>query len=176
MKAAELFVRCLEEEGVKYVFGVPGEENADFLTLAWAIRRAASTMSSVGLTDRTGLETYLPIGLDTGSCRSETQRMTMSRSVTMPLIAFSSVTIKHPTPSRAIVDAASATVAFSGTVTTTSDMASCTRIVVTPQTLADGGMSVVAGGTSPLVTPGTISVPRDRETDVTPTQGRVPFA
>jgi acetolactate synthase-1/2/3 large subunit len=29
MKAAELFVRCLEEEGVQYVFGVPGEENAD---------------------------------------------------------------------------------------------------------------------------------------------------
>ena len=30
MNAAELFVRCLEEEGVRYVFGVPGEENAHF--------------------------------------------------------------------------------------------------------------------------------------------------
>ena len=25
--AAELFVKCLENEGVEYVFGIPGEEN-----------------------------------------------------------------------------------------------------------------------------------------------------
>ena len=31
MNTAELFVRCLETEGVEYIFGVPGEENADFL-------------------------------------------------------------------------------------------------------------------------------------------------
>jgi acetolactate synthase-1/2/3 large subunit len=31
MKAAELFVRCLENEGVEYVFGIPGEENLDVL-------------------------------------------------------------------------------------------------------------------------------------------------
>src|SRR3990167_11209683 len=31
MKAAELFVKALENEGVKYIFGVPGEENLDFL-------------------------------------------------------------------------------------------------------------------------------------------------
>jgi len=31
MKASDLFVRCLEEEGVQYIFGVPGEENADFM-------------------------------------------------------------------------------------------------------------------------------------------------
>lgn len=31
MNAAELFVKCLEAEGVKYIFGVPGEENAHFL-------------------------------------------------------------------------------------------------------------------------------------------------
>ena len=31
MNTAELFVRCLEAEGVEYIFGVPGEENADFL-------------------------------------------------------------------------------------------------------------------------------------------------
>ncbi|MEA3009524.1 MAG: acetolactate synthase large subunit [Sphingomonadales bacterium] len=30
-KASDLFVQCLEEEGVAYVFGVPGEENLDFL-------------------------------------------------------------------------------------------------------------------------------------------------
>ncbi|MBI1375054.1 MAG: acetolactate synthase large subunit [Phycisphaera sp.] len=31
MKASDLFVRCLENEGVKFIFGVPGEENADFM-------------------------------------------------------------------------------------------------------------------------------------------------
>ncbi|MGH8582658.1 MAG: acetolactate synthase large subunit [Gammaproteobacteria bacterium] len=29
MKASDLFVRCLENEGVQYIFGVPGEENLD---------------------------------------------------------------------------------------------------------------------------------------------------
>src|SRR3989337_1559978 len=27
MKTAQLFIRCLENEGVEYVFGIPGEEN-----------------------------------------------------------------------------------------------------------------------------------------------------
>src|SRR5262245_26835185 len=31
MNAAQLFVRCLEEEHIEYVFGVPGEENAELL-------------------------------------------------------------------------------------------------------------------------------------------------
>lgn len=31
MKASDLFVQALEEEGVEYVFGIPGEENLDFL-------------------------------------------------------------------------------------------------------------------------------------------------
>jgi acetolactate synthase-1/2/3 large subunit len=31
MKASDLFVKCLEEEGLEYIFGVPGEENADFM-------------------------------------------------------------------------------------------------------------------------------------------------
>ncbi len=31
MKAAQLFVRCLENEGIQYVFGVPGEENLDMM-------------------------------------------------------------------------------------------------------------------------------------------------
>ena len=30
-KASDLFIQCLEAEGVEYVFGVPGEENLDFL-------------------------------------------------------------------------------------------------------------------------------------------------
>lgn len=31
MKASDLFVTCLEEEGIEFIFGVPGEENADFM-------------------------------------------------------------------------------------------------------------------------------------------------
>ena len=31
MKASDLFVRCLENEGVTHIFGVPGEENADVM-------------------------------------------------------------------------------------------------------------------------------------------------
>src|SRR5437870_5709394 len=31
MKAAELIVRCLENEAVEYIFGLPGEENMDVL-------------------------------------------------------------------------------------------------------------------------------------------------
>jgi acetolactate synthase-1/2/3 large subunit len=32
MRSSELFVRCLEAEGVEYVFGLPGEENMDLLS------------------------------------------------------------------------------------------------------------------------------------------------
>ena len=31
MKASDLFVKCLEAEGVARIFGVPGEENADLM-------------------------------------------------------------------------------------------------------------------------------------------------
>ncbi len=31
MKASDLFVKCLEKEGIEYIFGVPGEENADIM-------------------------------------------------------------------------------------------------------------------------------------------------
>lgn len=31
MKAAELMIKCLEREGVEYIFGVPGEENLDIM-------------------------------------------------------------------------------------------------------------------------------------------------
>ena len=31
MKASDLLVKCLEKEGIEYIFGVPGEENADFM-------------------------------------------------------------------------------------------------------------------------------------------------
>ena len=31
MKASDLFIKALEKEGVEYIFGIPGEENLDFL-------------------------------------------------------------------------------------------------------------------------------------------------
>src|SRR5919205_2912702 len=31
MRAAELLVKCLENEGVEYIFGIPGEENIDIM-------------------------------------------------------------------------------------------------------------------------------------------------
>src|SRR2546428_544326 len=31
MKSSDLFIRALENEGVQYIFGVPGEENLDLL-------------------------------------------------------------------------------------------------------------------------------------------------
>jgi len=31
MKASDLFIKCLEHEGVEYIFGLPGEENADLM-------------------------------------------------------------------------------------------------------------------------------------------------
>ncbi|OAS87918.1 acetolactate synthase large subunit [Metabacillus litoralis] len=31
MKVAELLIKCLEQEGVEYIFGVPGEENIDIM-------------------------------------------------------------------------------------------------------------------------------------------------
>ena len=31
MKASDLFVKCLEAEGVTKIFGIPGEENADLM-------------------------------------------------------------------------------------------------------------------------------------------------
>ncbi len=46
MKAAELFVKCLEAEGVSYIFGVPGEEILDFLE---AVRTSTITFIPITL-------------------------------------------------------------------------------------------------------------------------------
>ena len=35
MKKSDLFVQALEKEGVDFVFGIPGEENLDFLDSLW---------------------------------------------------------------------------------------------------------------------------------------------
>ena len=31
LSAAEVLVKCLENEGVQYIFGIPGEENLDVM-------------------------------------------------------------------------------------------------------------------------------------------------
>jgi acetolactate synthase-1/2/3 large subunit len=31
MNGAKLFIKCLENEGVEYIFGIPGEENLLFI-------------------------------------------------------------------------------------------------------------------------------------------------
>ena len=31
MKGSDLFVKCLENEGVEYIFGIPGEETLDLI-------------------------------------------------------------------------------------------------------------------------------------------------
>ena len=31
MNAAEVLVKCLENEGVEYIFGIPGEENLEVM-------------------------------------------------------------------------------------------------------------------------------------------------
>lgn len=31
MKASDLFIKCLEDEGVEYIFGIPGEETNDLM-------------------------------------------------------------------------------------------------------------------------------------------------
>lgn len=31
MQASDLFIKCLEAEGVEYIFGLPGEETNDFV-------------------------------------------------------------------------------------------------------------------------------------------------
>src|SRR3989339_275490 len=41
MKAAELFIKCLEREGVRYVFALPGEEN---LAILEALRKSSITL------------------------------------------------------------------------------------------------------------------------------------
>ena len=48
-KASDLFIECLEAEGVEYIFGVPGEENLDFL-------ESLSTVSYTHLTLPTNRE------------------------------------------------------------------------------------------------------------------------
>ena len=42
-KASDLFVECLEAEGVKYVFGIPGEETLDLNESLQRLRRSPSS-------------------------------------------------------------------------------------------------------------------------------------
>ena len=47
MKAAELLVACLENEGVDYIFDIPGEKNMDFLEALRASRISRVTSKSL---------------------------------------------------------------------------------------------------------------------------------
>ena len=42
-KASDLFVECLEAEGVRYVFGIPGEETLD---LNESLERSSASLSA----------------------------------------------------------------------------------------------------------------------------------
>ena len=45
MKASDLFVKALENEGVEYIFGIPGEENLDLLESLRTSRCSATLRS-----------------------------------------------------------------------------------------------------------------------------------
>ena len=47
MKAAELLVRCLENEGVELIFGLPGEENIDVMD-AYPERKVVAVTGDAG--------------------------------------------------------------------------------------------------------------------------------
>jgi acetolactate synthase-1/2/3 large subunit len=60
VKAAELFIRCLEQEPTPFIFGVPGEENLDLMdalldsSLRFILTRheqGAAFMADAGLRD-----------------------------------------------------------------------------------------------------------------------------
>ncbi len=42
MTAAQLLVKCLENEGVEYIFGIPGEENIDIMDALSTARSSSS--------------------------------------------------------------------------------------------------------------------------------------
>ena len=55
-KASDLFIECLEEEGVEYIFGVPGEENLDLgLYAGTASHNSACDLATIG-----GIPTVAP--------------------------------------------------------------------------------------------------------------------
>ena len=60
MKASDLFVKCLEEEGVTRIFGVPGEENADFMISLKKSKKSGKTSSIIVVAegDKTGKNVF----------------------------------------------------------------------------------------------------------------------
>ena len=46
MKPAELFVRCVENESVEYIFGVPAEENVDIMDACLGCRSNSSPLDT----------------------------------------------------------------------------------------------------------------------------------
>ena len=50
MKASELFVNALERGGVKYIFGIPGEENLDLLESQRELISVGLSLAMIALT------------------------------------------------------------------------------------------------------------------------------
>ena len=70
-KASDLFIQCLEEEGCEYIFGVPGEENLDFLdSLSRSTKIAVVSMRSLvsGCRAVSPLETLVTGTTPAGNC------------------------------------------------------------------------------------------------------------
>ena len=69
MKASDLFVKALEAEGVKYVFGIPGEENLDLLE---SVRTSSSRLILTRHEQAAGFmaATYGRLTSNVGVCRS----------------------------------------------------------------------------------------------------------
>jgi thiamine pyrophosphate-dependent acetolactate synthase large subunit-like protein len=64
MKASDLFIKCLEEEGVTRIFGVPGEENADFMILFYAGMSKQQHLWQMYMEDSLGKQAYASQHLD----------------------------------------------------------------------------------------------------------------
>ena len=56
---AEVLVKCLENEGVKYVFGIPGEENLDMMN---ALEKSDIRVIVVRKTDGKSRCVFLNVG------------------------------------------------------------------------------------------------------------------
>ena len=94
--ASELFIKALENEGVEVIYGVPGEENLDFLealrksSIQLILTRHGSTFSSSD--SKSALETR------SERCRSQFKSVA-SNSLLFSPVNFSSSVMKLRSPS-----------------------------------------------------------------------------
>ena len=60
MKASDLFVKALENEGVEYIFGIPGEENLDLFRVNSVLSDARLTLTLSLRTQRSSPSNLAP--------------------------------------------------------------------------------------------------------------------